>query len=218
MGRCVPIAGVNAADAAHFIRTRLELCPLAFRPDLSLYRPTPRSGLTAWLAEQGLADASPYWAYSWAGGAALAVYLRDHPETVAGRRTLDLGAGSGLLAIAAARAGAAHALALEIDPVARIAIELNAAANGVSVALVETAELPQVDVILAGDIFYDADIARLMLPRLERASAAGADILIGDPFRHFLPLDRLEERARYWVPDFGSGEHSVPAAVFALRS
>lgn len=217
MGGRVPVAGVTPGEVERFIRTRMTLAPLAFRPDIALYRPTPRSGLTGWLAAHGLADQPPYWAYSWGGGAALALYLRDHPERVAGRSVLDLGAGSGLVAIAAAKAGAAPVLAMESDSLGRIATGLNATANAVSVAIVETADVPQVDIVLAGDVFYDPSVTQTMLPLLARAQAAGMEIIVGDPFRKTLPLDRLDELARYPVPDFGSGETMVEAAVFALR-
>ena len=195
-----------------FIRTRLTLTPLGFRPDISLYRPTPQSGLIAWLAEQGRADEPPYWAYAWAGGAALALYLRDHPELVAGKRVLDFGAGSGLVGIAAARAGA-KVLALEPDPIGRVALMLNAEANGVTLTLCE--DPPEADVILAGDVFYSAAVAQRTLPVLAQL-AKRATVLVGDPFRRDLPLDRLALSAEYDVPDMGGGA-PVRAGVFSLR-
>lgn len=195
-----------------FIHTRFELTPLAFRPDISLYRPTPQSGLIAWLAEQGRADEPPYWAYAWAGGAALALYLRDHPELVAGKRVLDFGAGSGLVGIAAARAGA-KVLALEPDPIGRVALMLNAEANGVTLTLCE--DPPEADVILAGDVFYSAEVAQRTLPVLAQL-AKRATVLVGDPFRRDLPLDRLALFAEYDVPDMGGGA-PVRAGVFSLR-
>lgn len=209
---------MNAAEAGAYIQTRLHLTPLAFRSDICLYRPNPQSGLTTWLAARNLADRPPYWAYSWAGGAALALYLVDHPEVVSGHTVLDLGAGSGLVGIAAAKAGAARVLAMESDPLGRIAIALNAAANGAIISLAEAPAVTQVDVVLAGDVFYDSGVRRIMLPLLEQALGAGAKVLVGDPFRTSLPLERLEELARFFVPDFGTGEVGVEAGVFALRA
>lgn len=198
-----------------FIRQRFVLAPLPFRPDILLYRPTPKSGLIAFLAEQGRAGEPPYWAYAWAGGAVLALYLQDHPETVAGKTVLDFGAGSGLVGIAAARAGAAKIWAIEPDSNARAAMMLNAEANGVATTAWTERELPEVDLILAGDVFYDAAVARHILPLLASA-AEQTKILIGDPSRRDLPLEHLELLAEYAVPDMGGGA-PVRAGVFALH-
>ncbi len=145
----------------------------------------------------------PYWAFAWAGGLALASYLRDHPEAVAGRRVLDFGSGSGVVAIAAARAGAAEVTASDVDPFALAAIDLNARANGVRVRAIRRDLLdeppPEADVVLAADCWYEAGFAARVLPWLERARAAGLEVLIGDPGRRYLPLDALEPVATYWV-------------------
>lgn len=199
-----------------FIRQRFVLAPLPFRPDILLYRPTPKSGLIAFLAEQGRADEPPYWAYAWAGGAVLALYLQDHPGTVAGKTVLDFGAGSGLVGIAAARAGAAKVWAIEPDPNAHAAMMLNAAANGVTITSWTELTLPEVDLILAGDVFYDTSVTHHTLPILA-AAAEGTKVLVGDPFRRDLPLDHLELLAEYTVPDMGDGA-PVRSGVFALRS
>lgn len=197
----------------NFIRTQLVPEPLSFRPDISLYRTTPKSGLTAWLAEQGRADIPPYWAYAWAGGAVLALHLRDNPQSVAGRKVLDFGSGSGLVGIAAAKAGAL-VTAFEPDPIGRVATALNAQANGVDIAISQT--LPDAEIVLAGDVFYDAAIAALTLPLLEGLARRGALVLIGDPFRRDLPVERLDLLAEYAVPDMG-GARLVRAGIFALR-
>ncbi len=212
MGGCLPASRLTLSPE-DFIRTRFALEPLSFRPDIALYRPSPRSGLAGFLAEQGRADDPPYWAYAWAGGAALALFLKDNPETVAGRTVLDFGAGSGVVGIAAARAGAAGVLAFEPDPLGEIALRLNAKANGVE--LVAGAAEALTEVVLAGDVFYDAEVAALSLSGLEAHAARGADVLIGDPFRRHLPLDRLRRLAEYEVPDMGGG--MVRAGVFALH-
>jgi predicted nicotinamide N-methyase len=147
--------------------------------------------------------ALPYWAFAWAGGLAVGRVLREHPEAVASRRGFDLGSGSGLCAIAALRASASIASGADIDPLAAAAIELNARANGHRVTIVRRDVLdddaPDVDVILAGDCWYDARLAERVLPWLQRARARGIDILVGDPGRRYLPPDELVELASYDV-------------------
>lgn len=198
-----------------FIRQRFTLAPLPFHPDISLYRPTPQSGLIGFLAAQGRADEPPYWAYAWAGGAVLALYLKDHPEVVTGKTVLDFGAGSGLVGIAAARAGATKIWAIEPDSNAHAAMMLNAEANGTIIASWTDPTLPEVDLILAGDVFYDASVTRHTLPILA-AAAEKTKILVGDPFRRDLPLDHLDLLAEYTVPDMGGGA-PVRAGVFVLH-
>jgi predicted nicotinamide N-methyase len=145
----------------------------------------------------------PYWAFAWAGGLAIGRYLREHPEVVAGRRVFDLASGSGLCAIAAARAGASSATGADIDPFAVAAIELNARANRRRVTAVRRDVLdegpPDADVILAGDCWYDEHLAARVLPWLRRAQAGGIDVLVGDPGRRYLPTDDLVELAAYDV-------------------
>ena len=216
MGGCVPIAGLTQR-AERFIRERMPLRALPFRPDISLYTPTPQSGLIGWLASEGLDEAPPYWAYAWGGGAALALYLHDHPKTVAGKTVLDFGAGSGLVGIAAMRAGAAHVWAIESDPIAPAAIKLNAVANGARLHLWTEPDWPDTDIVLAGDVFYDAMVVSRSLPLLEAALEREATVLVGDPFRPTLPLNRLDLLAQYDVDDMG-GNTPVHAGVFALKS
>lgn len=175
--------------------------------------------------ESGDPDAPlPYWAFAWAGGMALVRYLREHRESVAGRRVFDLAAGSGLCAIAAMLAGAAEATGADIDPFAAAAIELNAKANGQRVTVVRRDVLdedpPQVDVILAGDCWYEARLAIRVLPWLQRARAAGIDVLVGDPGRRYLPSAELEELAVYDVRTTTELEDLdlKRGRVFALRS
>lgn len=191
----------------------MRLTPLPFRPDISLYRPHAQSGLHAWLAEMGREDAVPYWAYAWAGGAALALYLQDHPKLVAGKTVLDFGSGSGLVGIAAAKAGGV-VTAFEPDAIGQCATKLNAAANQVAISV--TDEVADCDVVLAGDVFYNEAVAAQTLPALRSLAAKGAHVLIGDPFRDALPLEELEQIADYGVPDMGSAE-PVRAGVFTLR-
>ncbi|MGA0601930.1 class I SAM-dependent methyltransferase [Caulobacter sp. KR2-114] len=195
------------ADVASFIRERMPLTAVPGRPDLRLHRATPASGLGRLAAADAERFGSPYWAYAWGGGLALALHLAAEPGIVAGRSVLDLGAGSGLVAIAAARAGARSVLAADTDAYAVQAIPLNAAANGVDVKVVArdltAGDPPNVEVVLVGDLFYARDLAERVTGFLARCRAAGALVLVGDPGRAFLPLDRLTPLAEYPVADFG---------------
>jgi predicted nicotinamide N-methyase len=165
----------------------------------------------------------PFWAFAWAGGQALARYLLDHPGSVRGRAVLDLAAGSGLVAIAALRAGAATATVSETDPLAVAAIELNCVANGVRLAAVAGDVLdggaPAADVVLVGDAFYERALASRLLPGLERAQSAGARVLVGDPGRAYLPRDRFQPVAAYQVPVSRAVEDAEvkPTTVWRLR-
>ncbi len=147
--------------------------------------------------------ALPYWAFAWGGGLALASYLHEHPDAVADRRVVDLGSGSGLVAIAAMRAGAAEATGVDIDPFAIAAIGLNARANRVRIAGLRRdildEEPPEVDAILAGDCWYEAGFASRVGVWLGRARDRGIDVLVGDPGRRYLPLGDLVELATYEV-------------------
>ena len=153
------------------------------------------------LKAQGLEP--PFWAFAWAGGQALARYLLDHPEEVRGRRVLDFATGSGLVAIAAMKAGATSALAADIDPFCRAAVALNAQANGVELAFVGEDLLkgpaPDVEVICAGDICYAWPLADRVRRWLEAAHRDGKRVLIGDPGRAYLPREGLIPLASYEV-------------------
>lgn len=146
----------------------------------------------------------PYWAFAWGGGLALATYLREHPEVVAGRRVMDIASGSGLCAIVAIRAGAASVTAVDIDPFAVAAIGLNADAAGVRVTalrrdVLDDLEPPEADVVLAGDCWYEAGFAARVTPFLRRAHDRGLEVLIGDPGRRYLPTGQLTKLASYDV-------------------
>jgi predicted nicotinamide N-methyase len=146
----------------------------------------------------------PFWAFAWAGGQALARYLLDHPEIVAGREVLDIGSGSGIVAIAAAKAGARRVTAAEIDRFAAAAITLNAALNGVTVH-VENRDLLDRGaagwgIALAGDVCYEEPMASRAIALLRRIAARGRPALLGDPGRAYLPREGLSELARYVVP------------------
>jgi predicted nicotinamide N-methyase len=154
------------------------------------------------LARNGLPP--PFWAFAWAGGQALARYILDHPQQVAGRSVLDFGAGSGLVAIAAAKAGAAAVLAAEIDHFAAAAIAANAELNSVDVAVTTVDLLDTFDarwqIVAAGDVCYEQQMADQVTAWLRSLACRGSVVLLGDPGRAYLPRDGLRERARYVVP------------------
>ena len=188
-----------------FIRDNLPVAPVPGIAEIRLHKAVPESGLNRLAAADRTGFGSPYWAYHWAGGLALARHVLDHPETVVGKAVLDLGAGGGLVAIAAAKAGAAHVTAAEIDPYAAVALRLNAALNDVPVAIVEDDVIGEkasdAEVVLVGDLFYAANLAQRVALFLDRCAAAGRTVLVGDPWRAHLPQARLSEVARYSVTE-----------------
>ena len=194
-----------ARSSRAFVLRHTRLRPVPGLVDLRLH--LADDALALWRAvqvETGDPDAPiPFWAFAWGGGLAIARYLRDHPEAVAGRRVFDLGSGSGLCAIAAMSAGAADAVAADIDAMAVAAIEINARANACRVSAIQRDVLdelpPNTDVILAADCWYEAPLATRVLPWLLRARATGIDALIGDPGRRYLPVEQLTELAMYDV-------------------
>jgi len=215
-------------DPGEFIKANMRLAPVPSLPEVRLYQAHPGSGLRQMLEpddDNGVDEAEsqpPYWAYAWAGGAVLARYILDRPSIVAGKRVLDLGAGSGLVGIAAAKAGARAVIAAEIDRNGVAALRLNAKANGVAIEIVDkditAGPPPAVDLVLAGDVFYAQDVGRRMMPFLDRCLAAGIDVLVGDPGRAWLPRPRLCLLGEYQVPDVGGngGSEPRPSAVFAF--
>jgi len=218
---------MSTADRTAFIRANTRLRPVLLVPEILLH--VADESVPLWqkteeeLAIIGLPP--PYWAFAWAGGQALARYLLDHREIVAGRRVLDLGAGSGLVAIAAAKAGAAPVIAADIEDFSESAIALNAEANGVHVECLiadllddPTPPVSRFDVIVVGDLFYEQATAARTLGFLSRSRAAGTRVLIGDPGRAYLPKQGLAKLADYSVPvtrDLEDNEIKR-TAVFAL--
>ncbi len=189
-----------AANPPGLDRLRLVEAPLV--PEVCLH--LAQDAIVWWArmeAEVGAVLTAPFWATAWPGGQALARYLLDRPLTVAGRRVLDVGSGSGLVAIAAGLAGAAAVTANDVDPYALSAITLNARANGVAVSPCPGDLLDgdggDADVVLAGDVFYSEAIAKRMAPFLHRAVARGALVLLGDPGRAHLPRDHMTIMASY---------------------
>lgn len=202
------IASASREEREAFVRahTRVEVVP--FVPELRIHTAnevTPLWGETeAWLGRTGV-DV-PFWAVPWAGGQALARWVLDHPNAVRGRRVLDLGAGSGLVAIAAAVAGAARVVAVDVDPLAEVACALNALANRVALEVIRSdivgsplAGPDAPNVLLAGDVWYDRALAARLAPWLATLDASGTLVLTGDPGRAYVP-DGWHELARYEVP------------------
>jgi predicted nicotinamide N-methyase len=194
-----------ALDRKAFILAHTALLPVPHAPAISLH--VAQEATELWqktedeLAVIGLPP--PFWAFAWAGGQALARYLLDHPETVAGRRVLDFASGSGLVAIAAAKAGAARVEACDIDAFAADAMALNAEANAVAL----TTRLEDLvgrdedwEVICAGDVCYEKAMAERVVVWLAGLARRGALVLIGDPGRSYLPRTALTEIASYQVP------------------
>jgi predicted nicotinamide N-methyase len=199
----------SGPPALEIIRTGTQLRPVPLVPHIRLHQASDPISLwqrTELAAGQTGLD-PPFWAFAWAGGQALARYLLDHPGAVRGRRVIDIASGSGLVAIAAARAGAAAVTAYDIDPLAAAAISMNAAANGVAVLAVcadvldqDGSPSPGTDLVLAGDAFYERDLAARVMRFLERGHARGTAVLAGDCGRAYLPRSGLTPLAAYDVP------------------
>ena len=216
--------GAAITDRRAFIlaNTRLQAPP--HTPELRLHLADEVTPIWRMTEEElgAIGLPPPFWAFAWAGGQALARYLIDNPAEVAGRRVVDFAAGSGIVAIAAAMAGAASVLAADIDPFCAAAVALNAAANGAAVAFTDAnlldAAPPAADLILAGDICYEQPLAGQVMAWLAAARAAGTRVLIGDPGRSYFPKSGLARLAEYRVPTTRELEDSEVkrTAVWAL--
>jgi predicted nicotinamide N-methyase len=193
------------SDVPAFIRDNTRVLAPSHVPELKLYLADDAVALWQMTEEQlgELGLPPPFWAFAWAGGQALARYVMDQPETVRGKSVLDVASGSGLVAIAAMKAGAASALAADIDAFAAHAAVLNAALNDVVVATSDADPVgapTDAEIILVGDLFYDRDLAPRVLEWLIAQQSAGKTVLIGDPGRTYLPRDKLEQIAAYDIP------------------
>ncbi len=222
----------DSAQARHpvpeMIRLQTMLTPVPLIPDISLYRADDPIGL--WrrteLTSGPAGQDPPYWAFAWAGGLALARYLLDHPELARDRDAIDIASGSGVVAIAAARAGAMAVTAYDIDPVACEATRMNAAANDVTINAVCADVLDLDDGVVSGtglvtvaDAFYQPDLAAKMMRFLHRQRERGAEVLVGDFGRAFLARDQLIPLASYDVPGqrMMEGTDIMHTTVWMLR-
>ena len=201
---------MDADDRARFIRanTRLKRPPLV--PEVELYLADEVMGL--WGETETLAGAKksglgglppPYWAFAWPGGQALARYILDNPEDVSGRTVLDFGAGSGLVAIAAAKAGASCVIAAETDSLALAAIDLNSQANGVFVEPIGIDIIgsnARWNTVLAGDMCYERPVAERLVPWLRLLVKNGTRVLLGDPGRSYFPAGGVRKLATFAIP------------------
>lgn len=195
----------RVADPVAFIRANTSLIAPPHVPEIVLHLADEAHELWR-LTEEELQEKGvppPFWAFAWAGGQGLARYILDAPDCVRGQKILDFATGSGLVAIAAAKAGAAHVLAADIDPFCAAAVTLNTEANGVSLGFTGK-DLIGVDegwdVVLAGDVFYDRAVAERLDPWFTALAARGATVLVGDPGRSYLPRERMTQLAEYQVP------------------
>jgi len=184
-----------------FITTNAALIAPPLVPEIKLYLATEVVPL--WRATEEELEKNgvppPYWAFAWAGGQALARYIMDKPDIVRGKRVLDIGAGSGLVGIAAGKSGAAHVLAADIDAHAIAAIKLNAAANAITIAVIQDDLIGRPgdwDIILVGDLFYERPLAERLLAWLGPMTIPA---LLGDPGRNYFPRQGVEKLAAYSV-------------------
>ena len=209
-----------------FVLAHTRVRPAPFVPELRLH--LADDSIELWEATQVAVERGaippPFWAFVWAGGQALARHVLDLPATVQGRTVVDVATGSGLVAIASARAGAAAVTAYDVDELAVAAARLNISLNNVNVSAA-TADVADLEatagtLVTVGDVFYDEGIAAQMLPALQRFAAAGAEVLVGDPHRAYLPIDALEPLASYDVEVETDIEDAPvkPAVVARLRS
>jgi predicted nicotinamide N-methyase len=203
------------------VRSATRWAPVPFVPEVRLL--TAAEPFALWGRTER--DAPPFWAFPWAGGQGLARYVLDHPETVAGRRVLDIASGSGLVAIAAAKAGARTVLAGDIDENALAAVALNAAANDTPQVVPGPVDLAAAvpagawDVVLAADVFYQRELASVALGFLRGARRAGATALAADPARAFVPRAALTAVMTYEVPVLQVLEETPvkTVTIYALR-
>ena len=195
---------MTSQDVTRFILANTRLLRPPHCPEIALHLADEAVALWQLSAEelhqQGLP--LPFWAFAWAGGQALARYLLDNPDLVSSKQVYDLASGSGIVAIAAKLAGASGVTAVDIDPYAIAAIELNARANGVSLLTLQSdiiGQPLQAEVLLVGDLFYEREIAVPLFAWLRQCERAGILVLIGDPGRTYLPKEGLKELACYQI-------------------
>ncbi|MDD3181695.1 MAG: methyltransferase [Alphaproteobacteria bacterium] len=189
-----------------FIRAHTQLMPIDFLPEITLHVAQKMEPLWKEM-ESSFGDPDcepPFWAFAWAGGLGLSRHIMDHPELVKGKRVLDFAAGSGLVGIAAARAGAKKVWSCDIDPLSQAAIKMNADSNDVQLAPMKISYLKEpvrgIDVILAGDVCYDHLMAHRVVAWLRLCVRHGITVIMGDPGRAYVPRERIEVLATMTVP------------------
>ena len=210
-------------DARSFVRANTRVVGIKGLEPIRLFQADEITPI--WQATQDDLEARnvapPFWAFAWAGGQGVARYLREHPDLVEGERVLDLAAGSGLIAITAMMSGAAEAFANDIDPTAEAAIALNAELNGVCVTFTTgnliAGPTPDVDVILAGDIFYEQEMGARFHAFLLAARRLGVDVLVGDPGRAYAPRTGLELVAEYQIETSIEIENAAVKTAYVWR-
>jgi predicted nicotinamide N-methyase len=205
-----------------FVRRQTAPAPVALVPEISLYQATELTPLWhATSAQLERYDASPFWAFPWAGGQALARHLLDRPELVRGRRVLDFATGSGLVGIAALLAGAASVDSTDLAPFCEVVVPMNASLNGVTLTprLVDVLGQPLhgIDVVLAGDVFYEKPLAEQSLAWFRVLVAKGVTVLVGDPGRLYSPRAGVADRACFEVPVSLEIEERTPMRTWVLQ-
>jgi predicted nicotinamide N-methyase len=205
-----------------FVRRQTAPARVALVPEISLYQATELTPLWhATSAQLERYDASPFWAFPWAGGQALARHLLDRPGLVRGRRVLDFATGSGLVGIAALLAGAASVDSTDLAPFCEVVVPMNAALNGLSLAprLVDLLGQPLdgVDVVLAGDVFYEKPLAERSLAWFRTLAARGLTVLVGDPGRLYSPRAGVADQACFEVPVSLEIEERTPMRTWVLQ-
>jgi predicted nicotinamide N-methyase len=204
-----------------FIRGRTAPTPVPLVPEIALYQATEMTELwRATASDLEGWDDSPFWAFPWAGGQALARHVLDHPELVAGLRVADFGTGSGLVAIAAVKAGASRVVAYDVDPFCEGAVRLNTALNGVTVEFEARSPLGEsldVDVILAGDVFYERRMAEQFLVWGRAMAGRGIRVLAGDPGRLYSPQSGVRDRGAHDVPTSTAIEDRVVMKTWIIE-
>ncbi len=205
-----------------FVRRQTAPAPVPLVPEISLYQATALTPLWhATSAQLERYDASPFWAFPWAGGQALARHVLDRPELVRGRRVLDFATGSGLVGIAALQAGAASVDSTDLAPFCEVVVPMNASLNGLALAprMVDLLGLPLdgIDVVLAGDVFYEKPLAERSLAWFRSLATRGVTVLTGDPGRLYSPREGVVDLACFEVPVSLEIEERSPMRAWVLQ-
>lgn len=210
------------ADPEAFIRAETRIKPVPHAEEVVLH--LADEAIDLWQKTEDeletLGLPPPYWAFAWAGGQALSRHILDNPDLVAGKSVLDFASGSGLVGIAAMKAGARSCRCVDIDPFALVAGQMNAGLNGVAIICSDEnildGPVPDIDVLFCGDVFYDKQMADRVLGFLDRLMTTGIPVYVGDPGRSYLPRARLTELATYEVPIVGALEDMEVKKTFVF--